>query len=50
MISNYSNRLILSQNTYPHNLVERSKQILKIKNLNKQTILKTGDYVFLKKD
>ena len=47
--SNYSNRLILSQNTYPHNLVERSKQILKIKNLNKQTILKTEGLRFLKR-
>ena len=47
--SNYSNRLILSQNTYPHNLIERSKQILKIKNLNKQTILKTEGLRFFKK-
>ena len=48
-ISNYSNRLIFSKNTYPHDLIERSKKIQKIKNLNSHITLKSEGSRFFKK-
>ena len=48
-ISNYSNKLIFSKNDYPHNLIERSKKVFKIKKIKSKKFLKNQGVKFFKK-